>query len=318
MNALLEKNLLTKMVCGSNLSYILTENSMFLTTEYKVLQSQGKGCFVKCMKMTYNGKIQLYYLTGAYKSLSTMLPTLDGEGLMTIVANLFSNIIEVKNNGFLACQNIDISLDNIYIEPANYQVHLMYLPLSERIYGDYGIFENEIRTELIKVISDSAVLSSPKTMQLVADLSDGTIALEALLGKLKGYVSGSATMTQNAMVHSEMTQNSLIQQNPQIVKGILKIIALNAPSRVEINVTKDKFILGKNPSLVDGVLSFNNMISRKHCEISKVSGGYFVTDLGSANGTYVNRKKIQPGIPCPVGNGDIIRLANSDFQVVVG
>ena len=62
MNVLIENNYIKEMECGSNFAYILSDNNSFLSTEYKVLQSQAKSCFVKCMKMMYNGKIQLYYL----------------------------------------------------------------------------------------------------------------------------------------------------------------------------------------------------------------------------------------------------------------
>lgn len=46
--------------------------------------------------------------------------------------------------------------------------------------------------------------------------------------------------------------------------------------------------------------------------------GYTITDLQSANGTYVNKIRLQPNQPYPINNGDIIRLANSDFQVSIG
>ena len=47
MNVLIEHNVITEMECGSNFAYILNDNSAFLSTEYKVLQSQAKSCFVK-------------------------------------------------------------------------------------------------------------------------------------------------------------------------------------------------------------------------------------------------------------------------------
>ncbi|MDA0836633.1 MAG: FHA domain-containing protein, partial [Planctomycetota bacterium] len=33
-------------------------------------------------------------------------------------------------------------------------------------------------------------------------------------------------------------------------------------------------------------------ISRMHCELRSVDGGYIIVDLGSSNGTWVNKKKI--------------------------
>lgn len=304
MNILVENKYITEMECGANFSYILNGNSAFLSTEYKVLQSQADSCFVRCMKMLFNGKVQLYYLTKGLKPFSSMLPTLDADSFLTIVANLLSDIIEVKSNGFLSCQNIDVSFDRIYIDPTTYKVSLVYLPLSKRIYDDNSTFENEIRTGLVKLISGISTLSSTKTMQFSADLSNGTLSIEDLYAHIKG---GKSSNNKHA-VEPPITTSS----------GLLRIIAMNAPSRVEITVDKDEFVIGKKPELCDGVISFNKMISRSHCKICKKGSQYTITDLQSANGTFVNKVRLQPNQSVLINNGDIIRLANSDFQITIG
>lgn len=47
-------------------------------------------------------------------------------------------------------------------------------------------------------------------------------------------------------------------------------------------------------------------VSRKHCEFLRFEGGFFVRDLGSLNGTYVNRERV-----------DEIRLTTGD-EVQIG
>lgn len=306
MNALIENNYIKEMECGSNFSYILSDNGTFLSTEYKVLQSQTNSCFVKCMKMMYNGKVQLYYLTKGLKSFASMIPSLDADSFLTIVSNMLSDIIDVKHNGFLSCQNIDISFERIYVDPTTHKVSLVYLPLSKRIYDDNSSFENEIRTGLVKLISGVSTLSSPKTIQFSADLSNGTLSIEDLHTRIKG---GKTIVDRGGT-------NEVIQNKSS--SGSLRIIAMNAPIRVEIAVTKDEFVIGKKPELCDGVIDFNKMISRSHCKINKKGEQYVITDLQSANGTYVNKVKLQPNQPHPINNGDVIRLANSDFQVTIG
>ena len=309
MNSLVENKIITEMECGSNFSYILSDNSTFLSTEYKVLQSQSDSCFVKCMKMMYNGQVQLYYLTKGLKSFASMIPSLDAENFLTIVGNLLSDIIDVKHNGFLSCQNIDISFERIYIEPATHKVSLVYLPLSKHIYDDNSSFENEIRTGLVKIISGISTLSTPKTIRFSADLSNGMLGIEDLFARIKGGQHAGG-----GQAHIGQTDVG----EGKAGTGLLRIIAMNAPSRVEIAVTKDDFVIGKKAELCDGVISFNKMISRSHCRISKKGNQYTITDLQSANGTYVNQVKLQPNQSHPINNGDVIRLANSDFQVSLG
>ncbi len=297
MNSLIENKDISEQACGTNFAYVLRDNADFLPTEYKVLQSQRSGCFVKCMKMLYNGKSMLYYMPEG-KPLSAMLAALDADRFLTIVAHLFASIIEVQGNGFLRCQNIDLSFEKIYVDAATYQVSLVYLPLAKRLHTDDAGFENTIRTELVKLIDQIPALASEKTRQLSADLSDGTLSLREVYGRIK---------------------ETRGEHRPEAVTAgsELRLLALNAPSRVELQVTKDAFVIGKKADRCDGVISFNKMISRCHCRIDKAGAGYTITDLESANGTYVNRVRLCPNQPHPIGNGDTVRLANSDFRVIV-
>lgn len=306
MNMLLEQNLLAEMNCGSNYTCILNDNALFLPTEYKVLQSQDNSCFVKCMKMLFNGQIQFYYLTSQYQTLSGLLSTLTPDSFLAIVTNLLANIIDVKNNGFLSCLNINIDFDHIYIDVANYQVKLIYIPTSRKVFSDNAQFENELRTNLIKLISKTSSLSSSKNIQLMQDLSNGMLSMEDLYKRIKG----------NHNVQVERSGTLPEQRAPSL--GCCKIIAIGTSVPLTLEVNKDEYVIGKKAEAVDGVISFNKMISRIHCKIVKKNGGFSVVDLRSANGTYVNRVRLQPEMPYPINNGDILKLANSEFKIQIG
>ncbi|WP_426350417.1 FHA domain-containing protein [Alloiococcus sp. CFN-8] len=306
MNSLIEGGTLIEKPCGTNFAYVLADNSSFMSTEYKVLQNQGNG-FVKCMKMSYNGKTQLYYLTNGQKSLAGMLPNLDADGFLTIVGNLFSNIIDAKNNGFLSCENIDLAFEKIFVDPATFKVKLIYLPTRLRLFADYFAFENQLRTSLIKLINSIEGLSSPKTMELAVNLGSGTLSLEDIYSRVKSGVA----MERGA-------DRSRGQGSYSVNKSTMSIISMNAPIHVELEITKDKYVIGKNVSGVDGAITFNKAISRVHCQIDRHDGSYTITDLGSSNGTFVNKVRLAANRPHPLKNGDVIRLANSDFQVSIG
>lgn len=303
----IKDGLLQELSCGSNLAYIVEDNAVFLPTEYKVLQSQAEGIFVKCMKLLYNGKIQFYYLTNGLKPFSEILSTLNADTFMTVVSNLFENILVVKNNGFLSCQNIDITFNHIFVDPATYKASLVYLPLAKKLYSDMFTFENVLRVCLIKLIKDVSSLSSPHTMQLLDDLSNSTLSLEELAARIKGKGGVIVEKTHAIAIERPLRENT----------GSIKLVALNSPVPFEIVITKDEFVLGRKRELVDGTISFNRMIGRTHCKIIHQGNCYAVVDLNSSNGTYVNKARLQSTQPCPIKDGDIIRLANSEFRVVV-
>lgn len=309
MNLLIENGVIEEIECGSNFAYVLKDNSIFLSTEYKVLQSQTNSSFIKCMKMLYNGKIELYYLVNAYKPLSAMLETVDPDQFITIIGNLLSKIVEVKNNGFLSCHNIDSSFEHIYVDQNTLKVGLVYLPLSKHEYSDSSAFENALRANLVRVILGISSLPSSKMTQLAADLQNGMLSIEALYSKLGGKGPGP--------VHSGGSTGKQSGCSTQTRVGGMKLISLNAPMRVEIPITKPEFLIGKKDTN-DGVISFNKMISRVHCKVIQNGQNYMISDLQSANGTFLNGVKLQPNQPVQLKKGDVIRLANSDFQVVIG
>lgn len=115
-------------------------------------------------------------------------------------------------------------------------------------------------------------------------------------------------------------QSEVIQQpepqNYQIPDSEIRLAAMNLAQMFEIIINKDDLLIGKKAELVDAAIPFNNAISRKHCRIKKFNGLYYVIDEGSANGTFVNGAKLNPGTPCLINRGDIVRMANMDFKVL--
>ena len=310
MNMLIEKAIIEEMWYGNNLTYICNDANNFLPTEYKVLSNKANSCFVKCMKMTYNGKTQLEYFTSELKSLESMMRIIDAEKFALIVSHILENVMEVKKNGFLSCKKIDISLDKIYVDPTTYKVKMIYIPLNVSSYDDEYIFENELRTLLVKVITDYENVGSQKIKRLRIDLSNGMINIEELYESIKTGVE----IKKHEVVENSKSSSEVYKKE----SGNICITSLNSPEKFSIDITKPEFVIGKKASMVDGVVSFNKMISRVHCKVLTVGSHVSVVDLKSANGTYINGVKLVPDTPYPVKNGDIIRMANSDFQIQIG
>ena len=185
MDLLKEKGIIEEIDSGNNFGYVLNDNRYFVNTDYKVLLSQTSDVFVQCMKISYNGKIEIFFLTDEYRPISTLLNGIQADTLITIILNLFAAIIEVKNNGFLSCHNIDMNWNKIFVNTSTYKTKLVYVPVNCSGYDDYAEFENELRANLIKVINNVVQCSSPRLEQFSQDLANGTLTLIDLYNKSK-------------------------------------------------------------------------------------------------------------------------------------
>lgn len=54
-------------------------------------------------------------------------------------------------------------------------------------------------------------------------------------------------------------------------------------------------------------------VSRRHTEISNSNQNYYVTDLGSANGTYLNNEQLRPHHPTLLNTGDVLMLGDTEI-----
>lgn len=306
MYTLKDNDVISEVTCGNNFEYILKDSSQFVNTDYKVLQSQNNGIFIQCMKMTRNGLVDLYYMTDEYRPMSSMFVGISPDTFINVIVNLFASVIEVRNNGFLTCQCIDLSWDKIFVEQNTLKVKLVYLPLSVRTFDSYAEFESELRSSIVK-LADKVITSSNARLDLfVRDLCNGSMSLEDVYNKSRG--AGMAP------IEKTETQSQVIPRTG--VNGAIKLVAMNAPSYFELIIDRGDTVIGKKQELVDMVIPFNKMISRKHCRITNRTGIYYINDEGSVNGTFVNGVRLNPGQKVQISRGDVIRMANSDFQIV--
>jgi pSer/pThr/pTyr-binding forkhead associated (FHA) protein len=84
--------------------------------------------------------------------------------------------------------------------------------------------------------------------------------------------------------------------------------------------TEEVFPLGFEPTSIgrhadNQIVLPDPQVSRHHAEIVMQGGRWVISDLGSANGTYVNGQRIHG--PQVIGHGDLIRVGQTQFQVEI-
>jgi predicted component of type VI protein secretion system len=77
-----------------------------------------------------------------------------------------------------------------------------------------------------------------------------------------------------------------------------------------IPVKKDRVVIGRKPEVTIRVPVPD--VSREHCEVKTTGGKATVKDLGSSNGTYVNRERVQEA---ELKAGDLLAVGPAVFCV---
>ncbi len=86
----------------------------------------------------------------------------------------------------------------------------------------------------------------------------------------------------------------------------------------------DQFVLGRkmtgeiDESFVDlrPFGAYENGVSRRHAMIRRAGGKYEIVDLGSTNGTWIEKQRIVPNRPYPLNSGAIIFLGRLQLHII--
>ncbi len=88
-----------------------------------------------------------------------------------------------------------------------------------------------------------------------------------------------------------------------------KLIVKQGGTSREVPLTKDSLCIGRTPE--NDIELKDSLISRRHTSIVKKADKFVVYDLGSSNGTFVNRERVEMKA---LQNGDVIRIGDTEIH----
>jgi pSer/pThr/pTyr-binding forkhead associated (FHA) protein len=91
---------------------------------------------------------------------------------------------------------------------------------------------------------------------------------------------------------------------------------LDIPAKDEVVIGREDPVSEVFPDLdLTDLGGMDSGVSRKHAIIHRTGAEYTIEDLESTNGTYVNKKKIQPHVPQAIKAGDELRFGKLALAV---
>lgn len=82
-------------------------------------------------------------------------------------------------------------------------------------------------------------------------------------------------------------------------------------------ILADEFVVGRDPRKTDLCLPVKS-IGRVHARISRQAGSFFICDLGSANGTCLDGRRLQKHVACLMPDQCLVQFADQIFHFRAG
>ena len=158
-----------------------------------------------------------------------------------------------------------------------------------------------------KSVAPKAPQAQPMVQQAVP-MSQPIAAQPKVLPQTQTMNFGETTVL-NSANSGETTVLSSVSTSAQPKPHLIRM-----KNNENINLDKPVFRIGKEKSYVDYFIGDNTAISRSHANIVCRDGECFIVDTNSTNHTYLNGSMIQSNVETKLTHGDIVRLANEEFE----
>lgn len=170
----------------------------------------------------------------------------------------------------------------------------------------------------MKAPAPVAAPSKPASMQVnVPNVSQAPQVPDSIPKYTPGSMDvKSASFGETTVLGVAPTAGETTVLNAVAAKPMPYLIRMKNNERIVID--KPGFRIGKERSYVDYFIADNPAISRSHADIISNSRGYFIIDRNSTNHTFVNGVAIQSESEVKIEPGCKIRLANEEFEFVIG
>lgn len=102
-------------------------------------------------------------------------------------------------------------------------------------------------------------------------------------------------------------------ENPQEIPPSCYLTVTSSNTRIEVD--RIPFTIGSSAD--NSYVLDNNSVSRHHILISYDNGNYWLSDLGSKNGTFYEGVALEPNCPEKMYSGDLFTLGNEILQIYI-
>lgn len=281
---------------------------------------------LSCRLGLWDEKAALYYEITSRQSLRLLLERkrLNAKELYRLLESL-QKAVQACGAYLLDGKQLLLNPDYIYLEPDTWELAFCYVPFEEQDMQEALLSLAEYLLDRLERQDQNAVTLGYEFYRMVGEENG---SLESVLEKYGEKHNGkeSQVITSETIsrperkkcdVHVKESSEEIVRAETLFLKKGEKqelLLRSENPSYPNIEITGSDFLIGKKKGVVDGLIKARG-ISRIHGKITKEGEEYYLTDLNSTNGTYLNGGRLEIHEKARIRPGD--RIGFADVRYVV-
>ena len=221
------------------------------------------------------------------------------EQFLDIIIQMIRRIKECKELG-LSETNLEMRMDRIFVDPYTCDIRCIYWPVS-------NLTEYMTPADFFETIQYEAEFKPETNLQFLYEYNDYFESKVPF--SLKNFERMVSLLSGMELQEDRATLGAGLKK--VAVKETIAYIQTVDGHRTKVE--KAEFIIGKSQAGTDMMITGNSSVSRRHARIICRGGQYYIEDLNSLNGTYVNESKVEPGISKGLHTGDKIKVSDTEL-----
>lgn len=232
-----------------------------------------------------------------------------------IILQIIDALQKCESHG-IRCGNLELDSDLAFFDYSKQRVRLIYWPMiSLSSYSSVSTFflelgsiytsknhDDKYRVSYLQFFDSRAKFNLEKFKEYIVLLNkDWHAAQMGGAGKHsheKAWSSDKKDDTGKKIGHTVSLHSASIHR---------------VSTKSTIDITRYPFCIGRKAEFCDYALEDNQFVSKRHASILMKDGQAYIRDNGSANGTYLNDKRLVPNCEVLLSSGATFRIGNEEF-----
>lgn len=310
MDKLLEMLSVKEYTSDFNKAFLLKEDQIFSEKDMKEMKVCMEAHYIACNKVMFNGKVKFIYITEKYHTLVNILSQMEKKSFIKCLLQIIQCQSKIKNSQTLEISKLLIDKKYIFWDAEEEQIKMIYLPVENVAVSESDALYNS-KCFLKWMVQSVSILDSRTEEDLLSVITDEAVTWGQMYENIFDIFNNTTKTGSDFLKKKEDSRQECSGVNTE-KKLILEMTGTKQPVIFKIYKNKE-FIIGRSGKSSDGVIPENHAVGRKHCRIRFSQNKYYLEDLGSKNGTFLNGKKVVGRMSEEIAANDIIRLANVEF-----